>query len=678
MDKLNLCISCFRELADEKVCPYCGAKQSDTPKEAFHLYPKTILHERYVMGKVLGNGGFGVTYKAFDLRLNKIVAIKEFFPAGLVNRIPGEKEIIKFPGEKGERFNKEKDKFLNEARIMAKFSNNPNIVDVFDFFEENNTAYIIMEFIDGILLKEYMKQNNGKLDVMTSLEIIGKVISGVEDIHKYGVIHRDISPDNIFLTEGSNVKIFDFGAARFSSVDQEKTAEIVVKQGYTPPEQYRNKSKQGPYTDVYAVGAMLYAMITGKVPEESVDRQIDDELKKPTDIDPSIPQYLDNVIMKALSIKCELRFQNMHEFAEALKGTKSVLMPEDELKKKKKIRTVSFAVIGAVICLCIGAGAVFKLITQDINMNRYIKEDSVVEIWIPISDNQEEAAKTQSLYNEVYDEFDTSLHDGEDGKDLEVQLDVNIQYIPESQYSQKLMEAKESDSLPDIYRNDLLDEGSYVGNADLEWMYKKIIKKESAESYLMNYTLRTSMNCNVLYINNKFNTDSIFKDVYSFKSLNEKAANLTKDVIPVVVNPACDSTGGNEDEKSLAINKTDEKDYAINQFINEKSACYLGRISEIPNIKANIKWYTIQQPLNYTYNMDYEEWSVKGSLSDKEKNYAAMYVLSWLMSEDAQEILYIDNIGNVPMNINTLKVYVNETHKNDDLSFIGDYYNIDD
>lgn len=677
MEKMNLCISCFRELNGENVCPYCGASQSDTPKEAFHLYPKTLLHDRYVIGKVLGNGGFGVTYKAFDLRLNKIVAIKEFFPAGLVNRIPGGKEIIKFPGEKGERFNKEKDKFLNEARTMAKFSNNPNIVDVFDFFEENNTAYIIMEFIDGILLKDYMKQNNGKLDVTTSLEIINKVISGVEDIHKHGVIHRDISPDNIFLTEGSNVKIFDFGAARFSSIDQEKTAEIVVKQGYTPPEQYRNKSKQGPYTDVYAAGAMLYAMITGKVPDESVDRQINDELQKPTDIDNTIPKYLDNVIMKALSIKCELRFQNMHEFAEAIKGTKSVLMPEDELKKKKKVRTVSFAGISAVIFLCICVGIVFKLATQDININRYIKEDSVVEIWVPVNDDQEKAIITQNLYKEVYDEFNSSLHDGENGKDLEVQLDVNIQYIPESQYSQKLMEAKENDTLPDIYRDDLLEKGSYISSADLTWMNKKLIKKKSADDFLFSYSFKTSFDCDVLYVNNKFNTDNLFNKVYDLQSLTEKAKSLDEGIIPLVVNPACDTEYTDEDKKSSTINKTDEKDFALNQFTSEKAACYNGKISEIPAIKSKVNWYFIRDSIIYS-GFTYEEWGVTQKAYDDKENYAAMYVLSWLMSEDAQEILYIDNMGNVPLNKNTLKIYINETHKNDDLSYIDSYYDVNE
>ena len=212
------------------------------------------------------------------MRLNETVAIKEYFPAGFVNRVPGETDVIKFPGEKGERFEEGKEKFLNEARNTAKFSDNPNIVNVYDFFEANNTAYMVMEYLEGILLKDYIKQNSGKLDVKSSLEITNKVLDGLKEVHKAGIIHRDISPDNIMLTTDNKVKLFDFGAARFSSTEQESTYSIIIKQGYAPPEQYRSKSKQGPYTDIYAVGAMLYSMLTGKIPEESVDRQIEDTL----------------------------------------------------------------------------------------------------------------------------------------------------------------------------------------------------------------------------------------------------------------------------------------------------------------------------------------------------------------------------------------------------------------
>ena len=267
MENINLCISCFKNIGNTTICPYCGAEQKTRPKEAFHLYPKTILKNRYYIGEVIGYGGFGVTYKALDMRLNETVAIKEYFPAGFVNRVPGETDVIKFPGEKGERFEEGKEKFLNEARNTAKFSDNPNIVNVFDFFEANITAYMVMEYLEGILLKDYIKQNSGKLDVKSSLEITNKVLDGLKEVHKAGIIHRDISPDNIMLTTDNKVKLFDFGAARFSSTEQESTYSIIIKQGYAPPEQYRSKSKQGPYTDIYAVGAMLYSMLTGKIPE---------------------------------------------------------------------------------------------------------------------------------------------------------------------------------------------------------------------------------------------------------------------------------------------------------------------------------------------------------------------------------------------------------------------------
>ena len=174
MENINLCISCFKNIGNTTICPYCGAEQKTRPKEAFHLYPKTILKNRYYIGEVIGYGGFGVTYKALDMRLNETVAIKEYFPAGFVNRVPGETDVIKFPGEKGERFEEGKEKFLNEARNTAKFSDNPNIVNVYDFFEANNTAYMVMEYLEGISQGEEPKKEDGEVQLVTP-EIIAQM-----------------------------------------------------------------------------------------------------------------------------------------------------------------------------------------------------------------------------------------------------------------------------------------------------------------------------------------------------------------------------------------------------------------------------------------------------------------------------------------------------------------------
>ena len=160
---------------------------------------------------------------------------------------------------------------------MAKFSQHANIVNVYDYFEANNTAYIVMEYMDGISLKDYLKKMGGKVSPAAALEIIRPVMEALKAIHAEGVVHRDISPDNIFILKNGQVKVLDFGAARLSVGDEEKTLSVVLKPGYAPPEQYRSKSRQGPFTDIYALGATLYRMLTGMAPEESVDRLVDDQ-----------------------------------------------------------------------------------------------------------------------------------------------------------------------------------------------------------------------------------------------------------------------------------------------------------------------------------------------------------------------------------------------------------------
>ena len=224
----------------------------------------------------MGFGGFGITYRAWDRTLEKKVAIKEYYPNGIVNRVPAEKAVIIYSGSRADEFQNGKVRFLAEARHMARFNTHPHIVNVHEFFEENNTAYIVMEFLEGISYKQYIEDCGGRVDCGTAVGVAVSVLGALRELHKEKIIHRDVSPDNIFLVLDApgasqyRVKLIDFGAARFSSGDEEKTLSIILKPGYAPPEQYRNKSKQGPWTDIYAVGAVLYCAITGERPEESV------------------------------------------------------------------------------------------------------------------------------------------------------------------------------------------------------------------------------------------------------------------------------------------------------------------------------------------------------------------------------------------------------------------------
>ena len=239
---------------------------------------------------------------------------------------------------------------------MARFNTHPNIVNVYEFFEENNTAYIAMEFLEGMSYKQYIAQHNGRVDCQTAVNVVLSVTDALREIHKVKIIHRDISPDNIFMVpvdqQATNykVKLIDFGAARFSSGEEEKTLSIILKPGYAPPEQYRSRSKQGPWTDIYAVGAVLYRSVTGRMPEESVNRVVEDHLPPPNALVPEIPQYLSDTIMRAMALSQELRFQNVDQFQAALRNETKVRDVAAELKRRKRIRIISVAAMAAVIC----------------------------------------------------------------------------------------------------------------------------------------------------------------------------------------------------------------------------------------------------------------------------------------------------------------------------------------
>lgn len=352
------CLQCMKEYhSDYEMCPFCGYVQNTEPKELYFLRPGTVIADRYVVGVSIGSGGFGITYKAWDRTLSKIVAIKEYYPAGLVNRVPGEKKMIIYSGSRERECANGKVRFLDEARNMAKFNTHPNIINVYDFFEENNTAYIIMEFLDGENYKEYIKKQGGRVSVDKALEVTRAVLEALSEVHKSGILHRDISPDNIFICRDGRIKLIDFGAARFSSVENAMTRSVILKPGFAPPEQYQTKSKQGPWTDIYAVGATLYRAVTGNVPEESVNRVEDDQLTDPKKFCPELSQNLSIVILRSMAILPELRFQSTADFLNALDSGGNIKDVRKELKFRKMRRLVSIVGVSVVVL----TGAIFCL-----------------------------------------------------------------------------------------------------------------------------------------------------------------------------------------------------------------------------------------------------------------------------------------------------------------------------
>ena len=264
------CMETYRE--ELGICPYCGYADGTPVEEQIHMEPGTVLRDRYVIGKVLGFGGFGVTYIGWDNKLEMKVAVKEYLPSEFSTRMPGQTMVTVFRGEKQEQFREGLKKFVDEAKRLANFKNEEGVVRVYDSFTENETAYIVMEYLEGETLAELLERE-GAIPEDRAVEMMMPVMKSLEVIHSAGILHRDIAPDNIFITKDGTTKLIDFGASRYATTSHSRSLSVIIKPGYSPEEQYRSRGDQGPHTDVYALAATLYKMITGKTPPDAMERR---------------------------------------------------------------------------------------------------------------------------------------------------------------------------------------------------------------------------------------------------------------------------------------------------------------------------------------------------------------------------------------------------------------------
>ena len=314
-----LCDHCFAKLESETgACPSCGWDPSQPEPASSSLPAGTILLGKYAVGRMLGKGGFGVTYLAFDLTRAERVAIKEYMPDALSYRMPGTTLISTYLGEKEQNFHLGAEKFYEEARTLSRFSGNPNIIRVQEFFYENNTAYFVMEYIQGADLKTCVAQNGGKLSERAVLSILWPLLGALEAVHAQGILHRDISPDNIFITDSGVVKLLDFGSARQVLGEQSKSLSVVLKPGFAPVEQYQTHGRQGEWTDVYALAATAYYCLTGRVPESAMDRVVEDTLDPPSALGADVSPAFEEVLLQAMSVRATGRIQNIPELRDAL------------------------------------------------------------------------------------------------------------------------------------------------------------------------------------------------------------------------------------------------------------------------------------------------------------------------------------------------------------------------
>lgn len=611
------CMNCMKEYEEGPAkCPRCGYVRGTRPREIYHLYPEMELADRYIIGTVVGFGGFGVLYRAWDRKLEHMVAIKEYYPAGMVTRIPGQKEVILYTGKKHDEYKNGLTRFLDEARNTARFSSNPNIVNVFDFFEENGTAYMVMEFLEGVSLKEYISKAGGRLPWQQAVEIGLRIIDALKDVHGAKILHRDLSPDNVFMCDDGKIKLLDFGAARFTGLDDEKTRTIVLKMGFAPPEQYRSKSQQGPCTDIYALGATLYRAITGLTPDESVNRQDSinhnegDTLKPMSQFVEGIPQYLDNAVLRAMALEPTLRFQNVQQMADALQNKKSYADLAREIRRRKRRRAVGIAASLMILAAGAAAGLLYS------RQQKLIRNLDQVElsVWMPVKDGMD-SSQTEQLFLDMSAEF-LENYPG-------VQLDITC--ISQENYRDRLEEAAGTEEFPSLFESTGLEDELSGRMASLEQEVYERLEQDGAAAPV----------AGVL-------------DPQSREVLNPNQVPLGFKASVLYVNT--------EIEKSGAEFEADNSD---RDFLEAGSRAWVSDTSEFTDVQAHIAGRYAVRPLeNGEVPAGYTDvWSVNGEAGAVERA-AAGRLLYFLLRQPAQDILHLRHDTALPVNEQVYRIYL--------------------
>ena len=388
-----VCYNCFCEKEGNGTCQYCGYDSEQDKGKYVHALPcGTVLAGKYITGRVLGQGGFGITYIAQEHGTGKLVAVKEYFPETMSSR-GSSNMIVPYSGQTGEDFLYGKGTFLDEAKTLAQFSSSPNIIHVYSYFEENGTAYFAMEYAAGITLQQYIKNEGGKITYDQAERLLLPVMEALSVVHTKGLIHRDIKPDNIIVGSDGNVKLIDFGAARYSLGEKSQSLDVVLTHGFSPFEQYSRNKGQGPYTDVYAFAATFYYAITGVVPPDSIDRVGADRLIPPGKMINGLSEARESAILRGLAVQPEERFQTMTAFCMALLRNQPQPVPPSTFweKLKKWMATHRGPMVGITVAvLALVSLLIYSISASDVSDNPVdlSETNNSREKEIPVNDSE--------------------------------------------------------------------------------------------------------------------------------------------------------------------------------------------------------------------------------------------------------------------------------------------------
>lgn len=652
------CDSCLRQYdSGYKACPHCGFVSGGGAAELFYLKPGTFLQGRYAVGQVVGFGGFGIIYKTWDNKENKIIAVKEYYPSGLVTRIPGKNEVKLLSDNRSAEFSEGRKRFMEEAGNTAKFKEHPNIVRIIGDFQENNTVYYAMEYLEGKSLSEYLKENT-KLGVEEGVGLILSICDAMKAVHGAGILHRDISPDNIIIPPDfpkGTVKLIDFGAARFSPDEKDTLDRQIMKPGYSPPEQYVVGNRQNEQIDVYALGATLFHILTGEEPEESTNRKVVDNVPVPAELNNEIPEHISNAILKAMAVDLHLRFGTVDEFVVALTRQKKVLAPEEEMKRRRIKRRNSIIAI-AVLLL---AGLFVAALSYYREKDATTLPDASINMWYVMTGDAAADTNKADALKAIIDDFEGVYPN----------VSVSLKGVGQAQYEDEVLTVLRRNESPVVLESGILGSDILSKTPDIS----DIARKESKNCYFLNmYTryfpdkhqLPVGFNVSAVYVNPELTTYG----KAGVGNLSELLASIPADISAKGI--ALDEQYRSDYEATLSGSYTlADRD----SYFNGETGAYFSSTSE---------FYQIQKLMPARYKLLYIDaetvhaefnglWSLLPCEGDERK--ACERLLRYLLSETAQDQLHIRNqSGALPLNKPIL-----ESYKNVYREFGGFFANID-
>ncbi|MDL2217618.1 FHA domain-containing serine/threonine-protein kinase [Christensenellaceae bacterium OttesenSCG-928-M15] len=341
----NFCPNCFSEGFIE-TCAHCGYIALSQAGNHLILPPGTVLNNRYMIGRALGAGGFGITYLAKDQRDGTLVAVKEYLPNMIAMRDVNSKTVYASSNENREIFTHGLEVFNKEAAVLKKFDGYQSIVQVKECFEANGTAYFSMEYLDGVNLKALMRSMGGQVTLALGMEIFHTTAQTLQLVHEQGLLHRDVSPENIFITRDAKIKLIDFGATRFYVGEKSRSLSVIIKPGFAPPEQYASRGNQGPWTDVYALCATIYNAITGDMIPDAPDRLGGASIQPVISKLPTINPAISAAIERGLRLDYRTRPQSIKELlgdVNRLQASAPIAAPQQQMRGTPYLQMVNNA-----------------------------------------------------------------------------------------------------------------------------------------------------------------------------------------------------------------------------------------------------------------------------------------------------------------------------------------------